>query len=185
MKPAKLAFLSLLLACTPVAADVYKSVDKNGNIIYSDTPSEDAEKIELEELPIIPALETGPASTQPSAQGPVATEYTELEIASPVNDVAVRFEEGESTIPVSVRLVPALSPSHVLVLYLDGNEYATGRTPGFRLNNVERGTHNLRVVVKTTDGKIVKSSPTSTFHLQMHSKLQPKPTVGTQPKKPK
>jgi len=184
MNTRELAFLSLLLAAAPVVADVYKSVDKDGNIIYSDTPSANAEKIELGELPTIPALETGAASPPPPPTLE-APEYLELEIVNPANDAALRLEEDELTIPVTVRLVPALFRSHVVALYLDGNEYAVGRGLGFQLTNIERGTHELRAVVKGTDGKIVKSSPPSTFHLMMHSKLQPKPTVGTPPKKTK
>lgn len=186
MNAGKWAFLGLLLAALPAGADVYKSVDKDGNIIFSDTPSENAEKVELDELPTIPALETGPPGAPPPSRGGVPPDYTELEIVNPANDAALRLEEDDATIPVSVRLAPALFPAHSLVLYLDGNEYATGRSPGFQLTGVERGTHQLRVAVKNSaDGQIIKSSPTSTFHLLAHSKLHTPPTVGKPPAKPK
>ena len=41
-------------------ADVYRSVDENGNIVFTDKPSPDAEKVELQEVQTV-----SPASVPP------------------------------------------------------------------------------------------------------------------------
>jgi len=87
--------------------------------------------------------------------------------------------------PVSVSVKPALNTGDTVVLYLDGKEYAIGTGNSFTLNGVERGTHQLRAAVRDPNGKILDSSPTTTFHLLLHSKLNPVPTVGKPPAKPK
>lgn len=188
------SFLAAMLAAAPAVADVvYKSVDPNGNVVYSDKPSPNSEKIEVGELPTVPALVTDRSGPRPpgededadGGQAPLPPDYTRLEITSPANDTALRMEGDNLTVPVTVSLDPPLFGTDTIVLFLDGKEYASGRGPGFQVTNVERGTHELRAIVRGPDGKILESSPTSTFHVLLHSALQPKSTVGTPPKKPK
>ena len=182
-------FMAALLIAGPVLADVYKSVDPDGNIIYSDKPSPNAEKIELGELPTIPALKMDSAGARAPGededQAPASVQYTHLEITSPANDSALRMEADNLTVGVTVRLDPPLFGPDTIVLFVDGKEYASGRGPGFQVSDVERGTHELRAIVRGPGGKILASSPTTMFHVLLRSALQPKSTVGTPPPPPK
>ena len=184
-----LSFVAALLIAGPVPADVYKSVDPSGNIIYSDKPSPNAEKIELGELPTIPALKMdsvgAPLSDGDEEQAPTPVEYKQLEITSPANDTAFRMEADNLTIPVTVSVDPPLFTSDTIVLQVDGKEYASGKGPGFQVNNVERGTHELRAIVTGPGGRTLVSSASTTFHVLLHSALAPKSTVGAPPNKPK
>lgn len=176
----KLLILSCLLLSQPGLADVYRSVDKEGNIIYSDQPSPDAEKVRIDELQTISPPPPPPPTYTPPPEKP-GPAYSRLAIASPENDAALRADEGSVNVAVAVE--PSLLGTDTLVVYLDGKEYASGKGTSFVLSEVERGTHQLRAVVKGVDGKIKQSSASSTFHLLSHSSQHPKPTVGTPPKK--
>jgi hypothetical protein len=50
-----LTLLIFLLALPLYAAEVYKSVDTRGNTVFSDQPSANAEKIEVQDVMTIPA----------------------------------------------------------------------------------------------------------------------------------
>ncbi|HVS27152.1 MAG TPA: DUF4124 domain-containing protein [Burkholderiales bacterium] len=55
--------VALLLAWTPALAEIYKHVDKEGRITYSNIPSKGAQKLNLEPLTTIPGY-------KPPAGGP-------------------------------------------------------------------------------------------------------------------
>ncbi|HQT25719.1 MAG TPA: DUF4124 domain-containing protein, partial [Burkholderiales bacterium] len=56
----------LLLGATTAHADIYKSIDSNGNVVFSDHPSKGAEKLTVPPVPPAPASppenETAPAT---------------------------------------------------------------------------------------------------------------------------
>ena len=50
-----LLLLVTLFFLTPVSAGVYRSFDADGNIVYTDKPSPDAEEIKIDKVQTIPA----------------------------------------------------------------------------------------------------------------------------------
>ena len=170
----KILFLFCVLIAGLVQAQVYRSVGKDGSVVFSDEPSEGAVKVEVKKLETVKSLETPPPPTS-SRSGPQAQQnlYTGLNITSPADDQAIRDNAGNLNVSVSV--TPGLNPRHKLVLYLDGTEYSTGTANTFRLDNIDRGTHQLRVAVVDADGRQLIDSKSVTFHLLRHSLLQPKP----------
>jgi len=144
------------LAFTSQAA-IYKWIDNRGNVHFSDTPKEGAEKIQLPELQLY--------STPKEVQQPLLKEaskpkqsinYTSLSIIRPKNQATIRNNTG--FIAVSVKLEPALAEGDSLQLYLDGKAYGKQqRSPLFSLQQIDRGEHSI--VVKVLRGeKIVASS---------------------------
>jgi len=162
-----------LLATPAVSADVYRSVDDSGNIVYSDKPSPDAEKIQIDEIQTIEAPDIGPFEYTPPKNPAGTPIYTKLEITSPEEGAAIRSNSGEITI--SSVLEPGLNTAsgHQLVLIMDGNDVATGG-PQFNLQNVDRGTHSVSVAIKDSSGKVVMQSTPVTFTLQRIA-VQPPP----------
>ena len=152
----------LLLFSVSGYADVYRSVDAQGNVIFSDVETEGAEKVVVPETQTLPPLSDGNFKYTPAKQ-PEAELYTGLEILSPKNEESIRENTGDITVTVSVS--PRLARGHTLVLYMDGKEVATGSGSSFSLTNVDRGSHSLRAVIKDSEDRIRKSSASSTFHL--------------------
>ncbi|MGH8750221.1 MAG: DUF4124 domain-containing protein [Burkholderiales bacterium] len=57
--------IALLLGWTPVVADIYKKVDEDGRVTYSNIPSKGAQKLNLEPLTTVPGYK--PSGATPGA----------------------------------------------------------------------------------------------------------------------
>lgn len=64
---ASLAGVSALAAASTPAATIYKHVDEQGRVTYTNAPIKGGVKVELEPLTVIPATPTGSLSTQSAA----------------------------------------------------------------------------------------------------------------------
>lgn len=163
--------LALCLSSVVSAQTIYRSVDKDGNVVFSDTPGEGAEEIILREVTTINSA-SAPVTPQPEqAQEANVITYAGLKIASPANDEVIR--ENSGNVHIIVELQPNLMEGHKLTLYLDSKEYSDSTSPAFSLTNLDRGAHQLRVAVRDTEGKILLSSTSVTFHLQRASVIRP------------
>ena len=164
-----LILVGLALCVSVIAQDrVYKRVNPDGSVEYSDQPIEGAEVMKVPKgstftMPEAPARTAKPASTQEEEP---AVKYESLEITRPMNDETIRSNEGKLT--ALARSVPALDASHRFRWNMDGAPVQQVNAPELRLNNVNRGTHNLQVQIVDADGKVIISSETITFHLMRY-----------------
>ena len=147
------------------ATDVYITRDKDGNPIFSDQPSSNAEKIIIEDVQIIPKTHTQPSVLPgPETKVKELPKYNEITIVSPKNDESIRDNTGALSIQVS--LSPELRGNDVIALYMDGDVVSEGRQLTFNLSNIDRGTHVFQAAVKSTNGKKVIESDSVKVHLQ-------------------
>ena len=162
-----LLILSLLFTLTAQAA-VYKWVDENGTIHFSDQPQPGAEQIELSEPTVYSTQERyRPAYRPPSATGADSASkgYEALTITSPSDGTTVRSNNGR--VMVTLDLSPNLRSGNKFRVYMDGKEVSSGLiTSSLQLLNVDRGSHTLYAVVVNGSGKELIRSNTVTFHLQ-------------------
>ncbi len=184
----------LLFSLVAQPQEIYKWVDRNGVVHYSDQPgSPDAERIQQGNLstyePPTDYYQTQPESPPPGQ--PLRPAYGSLNLTSPQPDEV--FFGAEAAVTASARLVGELQPGHTFVFYLDGQRVASGTSPGAQLGGLVRGTHFLRVAVNDADGNELLASPQVSFHVRMPSIQNPQnPLVrpppnrppGTQPQRP-
>jgi hypothetical protein len=176
LKTMRYLTLSLLILFMPAGhADVYRSVDENGNVVYSDHPSKGAEKIEIKDAQTIHLPSAGPFKYQPPPKE-APPRYSTVAISHPGNDESIRQNSGDITVQVAVN--PGLKPGDVISLLMDGKEVASGPATSVTLKNVDRGSHTLQARVVGSDGSTWLSSESVTFHLLRHTVLQPKPPPG-------
>ncbi|RME35379.1 MAG: DUF4124 domain-containing protein [Gammaproteobacteria bacterium] len=157
---------AMLLAITgQPAAEVYRWVDEQGNVIYSDTPHPGAEVIENLDPQTIESLRLkSPKKKRPVEK--LAPEYELLRIASPANDSAVRANNGNITVEVEVRPPLMVELGHRLTLYLDGKPVIEGENKTtLELQNLPRGSHTLQVAITDRKGNVFKKSELIVFHL--------------------
>ena len=110
-----IAALFLLLAST-VFAQLYKSVDENGNVVYSDVPPDGtAEPVELPPLNVIEAVKVAPPRSESADPGLPLT-YS-IQITQPQNEQTFR---NTREFPVSVSIDPPLQEGHQVAISLDG-----------------------------------------------------------------
>ncbi len=196
--------LALGLSClcwgTPaVSATVYKCLDENGRVAYSDTPCPGGVRMEIptEVLVPAPAAPQKPGAAETDQGGPGAgtaafAGYSGLAVQNPANEEALRDNSGEGTVPVLLSVSPALRADlgHEITVYLDGAAWPERfSSPQFYLEGVGPGTHTLRVAVVGRDGSELFSSATSKFSLLRVTKLTPKmrpeqPAPAEPPKPP-
>lgn len=131
--------LPAFVPSTAAADSVYRQVDKEGRVIYTDQPSAEAEPVDL------PPANTTPSVT-PSAPeaAPERTEsdaYRSIDIREPGSIVP----NGLAGATVIVDLEPELQQGHRLQVLLDGDVIASGNQSSVILQRLPRGSHTLEV----------------------------------------
>lgn len=164
----------LMLCCLPwlAMAGVYKWVDADGTVHYSDTPREGAEEIHVAPPQTYTPAPMPRFSPRPETPAPVPA-YTRFELTAPADDATVRDNTG--AISVSFALEPALmvEQGHRLVVLLDGQAGVPTQQTSVTLENVDRGTHTLQGQIIDADGKVLISTPSIKVHLHRQSVLMP------------
>jgi len=171
--------LILLISLSSVAsqaAPYYKYKDRNGDIIYSDTPPyAGAVPLNAPALPTFPAVKPKPKASPEPAIEDTETKYLSLSIFQPANDESIRSNEG--TVAITIKLIPELSTreGHYINIYLDGKLVKKkSASLNITLNDIDRGSHKIKAEVRNKKGKRLKASTSSIFHLHRFSKLHKK-----------
>lgn len=163
-----------LVAGSIGAAEVYRWIDADGQVHYSDRPHEGAESFDLPEAqtftaPVIQRKKTG----ADDAEAEKVTNYSELGIINPTDGQTRWNIPGD--VDVSLSLAPELQPEHTVLLYLDGQTVGSSSSGDltFKLTEVLRGTHALHAEVHDAAGNtLIESSPVS-FTVLKTSVLNP------------
>jgi hypothetical protein len=168
----RLTAILLLIFMAAARAEIYKSIDADGEVIYSDQPSRGAERVSMPTLPTY----TPPRS--PGVVGRTASavaepqHYESFSLTSPVNEATIRNNLG--TVEIEASLTPSLMTElgHGIQFYLDGVAYGavTNRTT-MTLGNVDRGTHQLSARVMDASGKVLLATTEITVFVKRASKL--------------
>ncbi|WP_186342907.1 DUF4124 domain-containing protein [Allochromatium palmeri] len=154
----------MLLVCSPSNAEIYRWVDADGRVHFSDRPARDAERVDVRfstSAGSNPTTTLGPGSPDEAYRGP----YAELDILAP--EIDATLTETDSGVPVSLRLDPALISGHRLLLLLDGSELTVeGAHTQFKLTGLGAGRHRLQLQIRGADDRIVAQSAPRTFELR-------------------
>ena len=165
--------LAVILVATGVHAELFKWKDADGNIIFSDQPPPGVDKSESEVKPeSLPQIITVPApdlskSTTSSSRKPESNKisYKTLAITAPLHDSEVRENSGKVQINVHVEPENFAERGHQLVIYLDGEEISRGDSTSVILDNVDRGTHNIKASIINDRGFVLRETRQTTFTL--------------------
>ncbi|MCK7575717.1 MAG: DUF4124 domain-containing protein [Chromatiales bacterium] len=156
-------FLSLLV-CSPSNAEIYRWVDAEGRVNFSDRPTRDAERVDVRfSAPAgsNPTAVLGPSSPDEAYRGP----YAALDILTPALDDILT--ETESGVPVSLQIDPPLIGGHRLLLLLNGNTLPVeGLHTQFKLTGLAAGSHRLQLQIRGADDRIVAQSAPRTFQVR-------------------
>jgi Domain of unknown function (DUF4124) len=153
--PALLA--AAILAAGTVCADIYKSVDKDGNVVFSDQPARDAEPVKLGPTNAMQA----PADAAPRAEpgpgtGDAAPFYQALDITSPADGSTVNNPGGN--VLVLFGLSPPLREGDSTRLLIDGTPGGMPAEGGLLAPGTSRGEHTLEVQVLDAGGTVLRTS---------------------------
>lgn len=152
-----LAWTTLLtFSAATLSAEIYRVVDENGRVTYTDTPPENrrAEKVQLKEPNTVPPAvitNRGPAPETTEEESEAPADYR-LQITYPPDEFHVN--PGMRNLNVQVAVEPQPDPAYRLQIVDNGQVI-----PGTTLDNiVVRGPHVLQARLVDPQGRIVSQS---------------------------
>jgi len=159
-----------------VQADIYRSIDREGNVTFTDEPDTKAELIELEELPTYEALPIPVAVPLETSTLPDGAEAT---AKKPKYKISVMYPEQNQSIwegggifTATVTVQPQLNANRAdqIQFKLDGKAVSGPQSElSHTFENIERGSHILAVSVVDKNGKVLKTSKSILFHMHRNS----------------
>jgi hypothetical protein len=162
----------LLIAFSVQAAVIYRWVDAEGVVHYSDQASPGAEKIVTSTSSA--GTVAGPrtsSSPQPQQAAQKGLTYSEFTITAPLPDQSYFAED---VIAVHLTLTPSLRPNQAITWQLNGKQLdSPPDAVSFALPRLDRGTYVLTASI--TDGQTgeAQSSTGVTFFVRQPSSLAP------------
>lgn len=180
-----LCLAPVLLAPAPAEAQIYKTVDEDGNVVYTDEPpTPDAKPIQLEPLNTVeshkvPESIKGGGEREEQEQTASGAAYGGFRVISPQPDE--NFWGTGRKLPTELSLGRELGANHSVVYYIDGEPRTQGRSLALNIPNIDRGSHSFRAAIVDAEGEVLASAGPVTFHMHQHSRLHPNPGASGGP----
>ncbi len=163
--------LCVLAAFAANAAVVYKWVDADGVIHYSDQPGPGAEKIYTAGPSTVAAGAPAPAAA-PQKKPPGPLNFIKLAISSPIPDQSFF---GGDVVGVHLAVDPALTPDQTVTWNMNGKDL-TDQSPDtteFGLQGLDRGTYTITATITDQKTGDTQSTPPVTFYVKLPTLLSP------------
>ncbi|MAJ70467.1 MAG: DUF4124 domain-containing protein [Alteromonadaceae bacterium TMED7] len=163
-------FLMLSLCSTPgYAQEIYKVVNKDGSVTYTDKPVVNAEPVELGpdnrvSMPVPPPQPVQPATKSATADKPKPV----IEVVNPKPEATVRNNAGNMTIAANVRNADKQGK---FKLYINDSLVKEQSSAVFQLQGINRGAHTFYITHTDNTGKTLASTSPQTFYLHQASRL--------------
>lgn len=184
--------LSVGMCSLAHGGSIYKSVDKDGNIIFTDQPLEGAEAVNADaKKAVTPAqaanddptidpteapndsLALTPEPVNPPKQAPQAQEpkkprppVTLVEILTPIHDATLHDPIGPIWVELQSYPTPMKKSGLTAQLWMNDRLIGSGKRPMLSIRAPERGTHVLQVKLVDEKGRLVLTSRPSNIHVK-------------------
>jgi len=175
-KSLMIVFALLMISAPPLMAQVYKVVDKDGNVTYTDQPPADGSgPVELPPISVIeaPKYETAP-KTGDQAGGEednkemslsyLRKNYSDFAIVSPQQEESVWRPDGP--IPVAWNTKFALQDGMQVTLFLDGKKHSSTTQQMVPMANLDRGEHVLTAELRDAKNRLIAKAKPVTFFVR-------------------
>lgn len=165
----KNSLLILVLITSFSYAALYKGLDSEGNVVYSDTPFEDAEKYTPPPISVVDTPKSKVDKEVAEDKQPAEFKYTDFDIASPANKQTIR---NEPDVAVTLKLKPGLNTEegHSIWLLLNGKIVVkNSQSLSLQLGRLNRGAYNLQAQVRDKEGKIIVLTRTTVVFIHQTS----------------
>jgi hypothetical protein len=164
----RLTLMIILMAVTLIShATVYKWIDEDGVVHYTDEPVNNSEVVQFKSntenlvAPLPPQAAFSNSDNQQDVSP--STKYT-IGIQSPQEEATIRNNNGDITIMASIS--PNLNSGDVLVILMDNKVMGTAQTaPIFSLENIPRGEHTFIIKAVAQNGRQLASSSPRKIYL--------------------
>jgi hypothetical protein len=168
-------FTLLSLGCSLALATtvVYKWVDENGVIHYSDQPHPNAQKLQVQGVQTYSASASAVRPPEsPEFNTPAANAYAGCVIAQPLDQQNL---PNAQSVSIRVQSDPAPRPGDRIFMTMDGQGLNGGQATGLSFNvaPIDRGAHSVSAQIRGSDETVLCQTPTVTFFVQQPSLLNP------------
>jgi len=155
---------SLGISLSINAQTVYKTVQDDGTVVYSDQPGPNAESVDLSSVKgsTVPSLAVPKTKKVKTLSPNEKTDY-QVRILSPAPEITLRDNNGQVTI--TAELEPALDAAEYH-LHLDNNKVISQSFSTFLVDDIYRGEHTFFISVSDNTGKTLASSQPQRFYMQ-------------------
>jgi hypothetical protein len=156
------------------AQEVYKVVNEDGSVTYTDDPGDKpAEKVELREPTVVPAVTPRPPLQSNRDNNDNVPKSYEVLITSP--EPETHLNPGDWDLAVVVATDPGVHASH-RVQILDNGEVKSDEGSTLVIKAISRGTHTLTAQVVNERGRVISTSAPVTVYVH-------RPTVNSPARK--
>ncbi|WFF41619.1 DUF4124 domain-containing protein [Salinicola endophyticus] len=157
-----------------LAAPVYRHIDAQGNVVYSDRPS-GGQRVELAPISVVdpqePAEGAAGAAVTPrkTPASEAAAAYSRFEILSPADGTTLPTGRA-GDVQVRLAIQPPLASSDRVQLRVDGEvRQSPMRTQVFAVSGLDRGEHQLLAEIVDDQGTVQLATPPVTLYVQRAS----------------
>lgn len=158
--PIPILLLALLLAAPAPAQEIYRVVDENGNVTYTDQkPDDNAEPVDLPELNVLEGALEEQAGEDPLAEA--GRQPMNFRIEQPA-DGSTRTVEGDM-IQIVMGIDIEVPPTARITLVLDGEGLTPVRSLQTSIPAPAPGEHRLYARLETPSGRALGTTEPVTF----------------------
>jgi len=171
----RILFTLISLACSVAfATTIYKWVDDNGVIHYSDQPHPNAQKLQVEGVQTYSskaASVRAPADSD-SGSAPAPNPYKGCAIAQPLDQQNL---PNAQSVFIRVAADPVPRGGDRIYITMDGQGLNSGNPTGlgFNVTPIDRGAHSVSAQIRSADGTILCQTPSVTFYVQQPNLFSP------------
>lgn len=158
-------------------AEIYESVDKQGNVTYTDTSASNAQPVDLPALGRINSADQSMAASaeepkdnsnsQPAAQQHVP--YAQFDITSPANEDTLY---NQHAIAVNFAVSPALQTGDKILVFVDNIKFVDSTSSSAVLNEVPRGQHTVYGELVDANNQVLMRSSSIVLNVRYTSVAQ-------------
>jgi hypothetical protein len=163
----------LLSVSTIQAADIWKVVDEDGNVIYTDQPPKDGSApMDLPELSVIKTdiqvkqTPAGEEETKALTPRELRNIYQDFRITRPLPEET--FWGTSNTVVVTWSSKTPFTPDLNVRLFVDGKAQAAPATGGVTLN-LDRGEHRVHAELRDARNRRIMLTESVTFFIKQSS----------------
>ncbi len=146
---------------------IYRWVDENGTVHYSDAPpNEQAQPADLPGITVVPARKIKPRKQDPEdTEGQQTTLFSDLRLVRPKPEESLWGTAG--TVTAEVAFKDELPPGYAIRFVLDDTPLKPVRKKNLVIKDVTRGEHRLHAeIIETTSKQVVATTKPVVFYLQ-------------------
>lgn len=166
-----------LAATVAFATTIYKWVDENGVIHYSDQPHPNATKLQVSGVQTYSSSAASVPAPNLGSEEKAPNPYRGCVIAQPLDQQNL---PNAQSVFIRVQSDPLPRPADRVYITMDGQNLNSGEPTGlsFNVTPIERGSHTVQAQIRGSSQDVLCQTPVVTFYVQQPNLFSPAASQG-------